>query len=103
MEPDGIADVSKGFVIGRALDLPDPEGPTIGTTSPRATSRLTPSRAVTLRLPSNCLETCERRITYQCTAAATATGSLERLQRTYGDNLTRVRDTVPCRLLPAWL
>ncbi len=39
------------------VDLPEPDGPTIETSSPRAIERLTSASAVTRRLPSNCLLT----------------------------------------------
>src|SRR5579864_3109446 len=44
------------------VDLPEPEGPTMETSSPRPTSRSTSSRAVTPRLPSKRLDTLVRRI-----------------------------------------
>src|SRR5712692_4812010 len=37
----------------RSVDLPDPEGPTIDTSSPLGIERVTSARAVTWRLPSN--------------------------------------------------
>src|SRR4029077_8554941 len=60
-----------------SVDLPEPEGPTIDTISPRATSRSRRWSAVTLRLPSNCLETPRRRIT--CFHDARAPLFLQRL------------------------
>jgi hypothetical protein len=47
----------------KSVDLPEPDGPTRETISPRAISRLMSSSATTLRLPLNCLVTCRREIT----------------------------------------
>ena len=47
--------------------MPDPEGPMIATISPRGIATLTSSRAVTRRLPANCLVTCSSAI--MCAAA----------------------------------
>ena len=45
------------------VDFPDPDGPTSDAISPLAIERSIPSSAVTLRFPSNVLETPRRRIT----------------------------------------
>ena len=45
-----------------SVDLPDPEGPTMDTISPRAMSSVTPSSATTWRRPSNRFPTSVRRI-----------------------------------------
>src|SRR5690348_4846042 len=47
-----------------SVDFPEPEGPTIDTSSPRPMPKSTRSSAVTLRLPSKVLETPRRQITY---------------------------------------
>src|SRR5439155_17575328 len=46
----------------RSVDLPEPEGPMMDTIWPAGMVSETASRAVTRRLPSNCLETRSRSI-----------------------------------------
>src|SRR4029453_15798675 len=49
--PDPAVGVSRPPISPRSVDLPLPEGPVTATTSPAATSRLTPARIVTGRPP----------------------------------------------------